>query len=83
VPIYEFLCGKCGKDFELMQSLSKRTATAKHATKCGGRGKRKLSIFSVAGTAAPSADDFADMSEMGGMDEMGGMPGMEDMDLGF
>jgi putative FmdB family regulatory protein len=86
VPIYEFRCKK-NHDFELMQSLAKRTATAKCPT-CGGRGQRQISAFAIVGGTDRSSDfgDFGDLDGMGDEDEMGGMPGMPDMgggDFGF
>ncbi|HJM74922.1 MAG TPA: zinc ribbon domain-containing protein, partial [Dehalococcoidia bacterium] len=74
VPIYEFRCKK-NHDFELMQSLSKRTATAKCPT-CGGRAARQLSAFAIVGGTDASSDfgDFGDLEGMSDMGDMGGMP---------
>ncbi len=83
MPIYEFQCAKDHK-FELMQSLTKRTATAKCPT-CGGRSKKQLSVFAIAGGADSDTSDFGDMGDMGGLGDMGGMggmPGMDDLDMG-
>jgi putative FmdB family regulatory protein len=76
VPIYEFLCKK-NHGFELMQSLKKRTATAKCPT-CGGRASRQLSAFAIVG----SSDFSSDMGDFGDLDGMGDMGDMGDMDMG-
>ncbi len=44
MPIYEFQCPKCGKEFELMRSFS-QAETPAICPKCGGVGKRLISSF--------------------------------------
>lgn len=81
MPIYEFRCKK-RHTFELMQSLKKRTATAK-CPKCGNRGERQLSAFAIVGSSDFSSDsgDFGNLDDMGDDDfDMGGMGGD---DFGF
>lgn len=44
MPIYEFYCPKCKKEFEVMRSVSKVDEQAK-CPACGSNGERLLSVF--------------------------------------
>ena len=44
MPIYEFQCPKCGKEFELMRSFT-QAETPAICPFCGGVGKRLVSTF--------------------------------------
>ncbi|MCH8199560.1 MAG: zinc ribbon domain-containing protein [Chloroflexi bacterium] len=80
MPIYEYHCGKCSNDFELMRPLAKMTATAK-CPQCGARGRRKLTTFAfVRGADADSGpSDFGD-GDFGGLG--GGGDDDDDFDMG-
>ncbi len=41
MPIYEYVCGKCGHEFEVIQSFSDKPAT--RCEKCGGRVRKLVS----------------------------------------
>ncbi len=56
MPIYEYMCPKCGTDFELMRSFSEADKPA-FCPKCAGKGKRLLSVFaSTAGSSIKVPD---------------------------
>lgn len=42
MPLYEYICERCGKRFEAIKPLDKRDEAE---CSCGGRGKRLLSRF--------------------------------------
>ena len=44
MPIYEYVCKKCGNGFELMQKIS--DPPAKKCPSCGGGVEKKLSLSS-------------------------------------
>ncbi|MCX6012333.1 MAG: zinc ribbon domain-containing protein [Chloroflexi bacterium] len=44
MPIYEFFCPKCKKEFEIMRPISRAYEQAKCIT-CGSNGERLLSVF--------------------------------------
>jgi len=44
MPIYEYHCAKCGKDFELMRPFSKADEPAL-CPDCGVAGERLISVF--------------------------------------
>jgi putative FmdB family regulatory protein len=48
MPIYEYLCSKCGLKFEALRAMSqaKKGASCPH---CGSSAKRVLSLFSRSG----------------------------------
>jgi len=56
MPIYEYQCGKCQKDFEhLAKSMSQSDAAVPCPT-CGSKKtSRKFSVFAVAATGRPTA----------------------------
>ncbi|MBI4208468.1 MAG: zinc ribbon domain-containing protein [Deltaproteobacteria bacterium] len=41
MPIYEYVCAKCGRDFEIMQKFSDKAL--QKCPKCKGRVKKKIS----------------------------------------
>jgi len=41
VPIYEYVCSKCGHEFEVIQSFSDKPI--RKCEECGGRVKKKVS----------------------------------------
>ena len=43
MPIYEYECEKCGTNFELMQSVSAKSATTCIKDKCKGKATRQVS----------------------------------------
>ena len=76
MPIYEYACKKCGKDFELLRRVEQMNARAKCAH-CGSRATRRtLSTFAVVGSAAidVTTDDLGP-GDLGGFDD--------DMDFDF
>jgi putative FmdB family regulatory protein len=44
MPIYEYVCAKCGHDFEIMQKFSDKAL--QKCPKCKGRVKKKISSSS-------------------------------------
>ena len=57
MPIYEYHCRACGKDFELMRSRDKMD-TATKCLHCASKAtKRKLSIFAPVRVAVPTGAD--------------------------
>jgi putative FmdB family regulatory protein len=44
MPIYEYSCPKCKKEFELMRPLSESGASAKCPT-CGAKSEKLVSVF--------------------------------------
>lgn len=44
MPIYEYRCPDCGKDFELMRPFSEADEPAP-CPDCGAKGERMLSVF--------------------------------------
>ena len=44
MPIYEYYCSKCGRDFELIRPVSQSSDPAT-CSQCGGPGQRQLSNF--------------------------------------
>ncbi len=44
MPIYEYRCTKCGKDFELMRSMSQMNEAAL-CPECGSEAERQVSNF--------------------------------------
>jgi chaperonin GroES len=44
MPIYEYRCSKCGKDFELMRPFSQSNESAL-CPDCGAAGERMISVF--------------------------------------
>ncbi len=50
MPIYEYTCKKCGREFELIQKFS--DPPAKCCPSCGGKAEKKLSLssFQLKGT---------------------------------
>jgi len=44
MAIYEFVCPKCGSEFELMRPMSESGKPAK-CPKCGARAQRQVSSF--------------------------------------
>jgi putative FmdB family regulatory protein len=91
VPIYEYHCKKCTKDFELVRPVDARNNRAKCAH-CGSTATTlKLSAFAFVGSSTPDL-----LSDDAGLDEfgMGGhghdhdddgfdMGGFDDDDFGF
>ena len=56
VPIYEYQCKECGKEFEkLVRSIS--TAPKVECPHCGGKEVKKA--FSLFGTKSPSSSDLS------------------------
>lgn len=45
MPIYEYHCKSCGKDFEKMESITKESRTSE-CPHCKGEGERKVSAGS-------------------------------------
>ncbi|MEZ4501616.1 MAG: zinc ribbon domain-containing protein [Dehalococcoidia bacterium] len=95
MPIYEYHCKKCNKDFELVRSVDARNNRAKCAH-CGSTATTlKLSAFAFVGNSTPdllSDDASLDEFGMGGHDhehghdhdDFGGMDfGDDDLDFGF
>lgn len=71
MPVYEFKCKRCDKEFELQRAVAKMPATAK-CPACGARAPRVLSMFAfVRGAQADVGTD-----DMGPEDLLGG--GMDD-----
>ena len=54
MPIYEYLCDKCGASFELLRSMSLSDSDAS-CPECGASAKKKLSVFACAVKGTPSA----------------------------
>ena len=93
MPIYEYHCKKCNKDFELVRSVDARNNRAKCAH-CGSTATTlKLSAFAFVGSSTPDLlSDDASLEEfgMGGHDhdhghdhdDFGGMDFGDD-DFGF
>ena len=59
MPIYEYLCSKCGKKFELLRSFS-QISDKTPCPKCRNLAERKLSTFAsfskdAVGVSAPIA----------------------------
>ncbi len=44
MPIYEYYCSRCGRDFELIRPVSQSDAPAP-CNQCGEAGQRQLSNF--------------------------------------
>lgn len=44
MPIYEYFCSKCGREFELRRSLSEADNPAL-CPKCGSEGQKLISVF--------------------------------------
>jgi putative FmdB family regulatory protein len=82
VPIYEFRCTKCGKNFDVLRSREQAGAPAQ-CPDDGAAGQRLFtsSVVLTGGDFDGGSDDF-DMDDMGGMGGMGGM-GMDDFDDDF
>lgn len=60
MPIYEYRCPKCGKDFELMRPFSKADEAAP-CPDCGSPGEKLISVFSSTvdfGIKGPSQPAF-------------------------
>ncbi len=45
MPLYEYLCAKCGNTFEKIESFS--ASARKKCPKCGGKAERQLSASAV------------------------------------
>ena len=56
MPIYEYTCTKCGKDFELMYSFNKSDKAA-YCPKCKGKGKKLLSVFASTANSSIKVPD--------------------------
>ncbi len=54
MPIYEFQCSKCGKQFELLMSKMGKNLKAK-CPECGGQAKQQLSCFGVGSSSSSSS----------------------------
>ena len=97
MPIYEFQCSKCRKQFEISRPMSKASAAAK-CPKCKATAKRLFSATIITTGTASSDFDLSDMPDFGGMGDMGmggddhghshgppgmppGMPDMGDFDF--
>lgn len=60
MPIYEYRCQKCGKDFELMRPFSKADEPAP-CPDCGSPGEKLISLFASTvdfGIKGPSKPPF-------------------------
>ncbi|HEY3912854.1 MAG TPA: zinc ribbon domain-containing protein [Verrucomicrobiae bacterium] len=56
MPIYEFHCGKCGKDSEILVRSTKWEGTP--CPKCGSkRLEKKLSVFASSGSTGGDVSD--------------------------
>ena len=60
MPIFEYRCGKCGREFEELESVANRDKP-RECPACGARVKRMISTFSARVAAespgrCPSAD---------------------------
>lgn len=56
MPIFEFVCSECGKEFDILISASKKDQVECPA--CGSSQlKKKLSSFSTTGGSKPSSPD--------------------------
>jgi len=55
MPVYEYVCTSCGKEFEqLARSMTERNQA--RCPKCDGRGQRRLSVFAARSGAAKSKE---------------------------
>jgi len=80
MPIYEFECPKCGKQFELTRPMSK-AGSAASCPKCKAKARRKFGATIITTGVASSDFDVDDMPDFGGggggdshgMPDMGGM----------
>ena len=81
MPIYEFRCTKCGKNFDVLRPRDEAGAPAK-CPHDGAAGQRLFTsaIVLAGGSDFDMGDDF-DMEGMGGMPP--GMGGMDDFDDDF
>ncbi len=78
MPVYEFECPKCSKQFELVRPMSKAAAVAR-CPKCKAKAQRKFTATIIT-TGVGSGDfDLDDMPDFGGGDDQGGMPDMGGM----
>jgi putative FmdB family regulatory protein len=84
VPIYEFRCTKCNRNFDVTRPREKAGAPAK-CPHDGAPGQRLFTAAIALGAASSSFDDFDfggdDMEGMGGMPGMPDMGGMDDLDF--
>lgn len=53
MPIYEYKCSKCSKEFEEIRKISDCNSPA-FCKKCGVLARRQLSIFSIPNSSIPS-----------------------------
>jgi putative FmdB family regulatory protein len=44
MPTYEYVCQKCGQEFDVSQSIKDRALTRCPTKACGGRVRRKLGV---------------------------------------
>ncbi|MBF0547169.1 MAG: zinc ribbon domain-containing protein [Candidatus Riflebacteria bacterium] len=62
MPIYEFSCGNCKKDFELLLSIRTDLSTVVCPTCNGGKVNKKVSNFARGGGSSNDSTDFSDHS---------------------
>jgi putative FmdB family regulatory protein len=59
MPLYEFVCAECGKEFELLVGFSKADE-AQTCPSCGGRhSQRKVSSFAMGGSSSSGGAAFS------------------------
>ncbi len=61
MPIYEFVCSRCGERFELLLPMSKAQEKAS-CPKCGGEGTRRPSTFSSLSKGSESSSSCSTCS---------------------
>ena len=61
MPIYEYLCEKCGKTFEEF-TLSMNSKTKVKCPDCGGNGSKKVSGFAAHSKSSSSSCQMPDGS---------------------
>ena len=72
MPLYEFVCAKCERDFELL-ARSSNWAGSVACPHCGSRKlTKKLSVFAAQGGSKPSAPVPPACSRLGGCGCVGG-----------
>jgi putative FmdB family regulatory protein len=79
VPVYEFRCTQCGKNFDVLRSREQAGAPAQ----CPHDGAAGQRLFTSAVVLAGGSDFDAGGGDDFDMDGMGGMGGMDDFDDDF